>query len=168
MKRILVSAAVVTLAVAGVASASAAPSSTKVTGGGQTLVPAGGGAGDTIAFTAQTDGSNVKGQFQDVDRGGTGTGQGQTVTHGYVTCVVVFGEDRGMAVIGGMSKDGTTPYRIDVTDSGQGAKGMDMILVRKGAEITDDNGDGDLCDEDDRPGSLPALDRGNVTIHKAK
>lgn len=170
MKRILVSAAVLSLAVAGVASASAAPSSTKVTGGGQTLVPMGGGAGNTIAFNAQTDGSTVKGQFQDVDRGETGTGKAQTVTHGVVTCVVVFGDDRGMAVIGGMAKDGVTPYRIDVTDSGQGAQGMDMILVSRGDEIMDRDGDGDggLCDPDDAPESLPALDRGNVTIHKQK
>ncbi len=164
MKRIIVSAAVLSLAVAGVSSAQAAPSSTKVTGGGQTLVPVGGGAGDTIAFTAQTDGTTVKGQFQDVDRAGTGTGQAQTVTHGVVTCVVVFGEDRGMAVIGGQAKDGTA-YRIDVTDSGQGAQGMDMILVSRGDEITNQD---DLCNTEDAPDELPALDRGNVTIHKQK
>lgn len=167
MKRILISGAVLAVAIAGVSTAQAAPSTTKVTGGGQTLVPMGGGAGDTIAFTAQTDGTTVKGQFQDVDRGGTGTGQGQTVTHGVVTCVVVFGDDRGMAVIGGESRDGVR-YRIDVVDQGQGAQGMDMIMVSQGDEIMDEDGDGNLCDPDDAPEELPALDRGNVKIHKTR
>jgi hypothetical protein len=168
VKRTVLSLTVLALAVAGVQGATAAPATTKVTGGGQTLVPATGGAGNTIAFTAQTDGTTVKGQFQDIDRNGTGTGKGQQVTHGTVTCLVVFGEDRGMAVIEGLAKDGVTRYRIDVTDSGSGAQGMDMILVRKGAEIRDEDGDGRACDPDDAPDRLPALDRGNVTIHKTR
>lgn len=175
MKRILISGAVLTLAITGVSSASAAPAVYKVTGGGQTLVPAGGGAGNTIAFSAQSqgdEGSAAKGQFQYVDRKGTGTGKGQEVVHGTVSCVVVFSrtDEGGMAVIGGTSREGE-PFRIDVTDDGQGAHGNDMIVVRRGAAAQDggddDSGDTALCDSEDETADV-ALNRGNVKIHKAK
>lgn len=171
MKRIIVSAAVLSLAVAGVSSAQAAPAVTKITGGGQTLVPAAGGAGDTVGFNAQVDeAGNAKGQFQYVKRNGAGNGTNQQVFHGEVTCAAVFpaGDEGGMAAFGGSLRDGT-PFRVDVTDNGQGAMGMDMILVRMGpdAEDSDGSGDTDLCDEGDRPDQLPALNRGNVKIHKA-
>lgn len=173
MKRILASTAVIGLAIAGMGTSSAAPAVTKITGGGQTLVPAEGGAGDTVGFNAQVDADgNVKGQFQYVDRTG-GTGQGQTVQHGEVTCAVVFsrptgGESGGVAVFGGELRDGT-PFRVDVTDEGQGAQGMDMILVQTGPAAQDggDHGqDTELCDEESEESF--DLNRGNVTIHKAK
>ncbi len=174
MKRVLISAAVVALAITGVTQASAAPAVTKITGGGQTLVPTTGGAGDTVGFNAQVDDAgNVKGQFQYVDRTG-GTGQGQTVQHGTVTCATVFtrpdgGGAGGVAVFGGLLRDGVTPFRVDVTDDGQGNKGSDMILVQTGDAARDGSDDGedrDLCDQEDED-SLD-LSRGNVTIHKTK
>lgn len=168
LKRIVISGAVLALAIAGTGTGSAAPATTKITGGGQTLVPSSGGAGDTVGFNAQMDeAGDVKGQFQYVKRNGTGTGQAQEVMHGEVTCAAVFdstpGESGGVAAFGGELRDGTA-FRVDVTDNGQGAQGSDMILVRTGADAEGD--EPGLCDEDDAPDSAPVLNRGNVTIHK--
>jgi hypothetical protein len=172
VKRVIVAGAVLALGIAGMSASSAAPAVTKITGGGQTLVPTDGGAGDTIAFTAQTDGTpeGVKGQFQYVDRTG-GTGQGQTVYHGTVTCVALLPSDGpNVGVIGGVSNG--IPFRIDVIDNGQGsAADNDLIVVRHGEDAEDgaDNDDGDtaLCDDEDETADAD-LSRGNVTIHKAK
>jgi hypothetical protein len=169
LKRIVISGAVLALAIGSVGISSAAPATTKITGGGQTLVPSGGGAGDTVGFNAQVgDDGSVKGQFQYVDRTG-GTGQGQSVAHGEVTCAAVFsrpegGGSGGVAAFGGQLRDGTA-FRVDVTDNGSGAGSTDFILVRTGQDAEGDN-EG-LCDEDDAPDSAPELDRGNVTIHKS-
>lgn len=173
MKRLLIAGTVLAVATAGMSVGSAAPAVTKITGGGQTLVPVDGGAGDTIAFTAQTDGTaeGVKGQFQYVDRTG-GTGQGQTVHHGEVTCVALLTSDGpNVGVIGGTSTDGV-PFRIDVIDNGQGAAAEnDLIVVRQGDAAQDggddDSGDTALCDDEDETADAD-LSRGNVKIHKAK
>lgn len=170
MKRIIISGAVLALAIGGMGIGSAAPASTKITGGGQTLVPASGGAGDTVGFNAQMDDAgNVKGQFQYVKRNGTGTGQAQEVSHGQVTCAVVFdrpdgGGAGGVAAFGGALRDGTA-FRVDVSDNGSGADATDTILVRTGDDVNADHEDG-ICNEDDAPDSAPDLSRGNVTIHK--
>jgi hypothetical protein len=168
VKRTVVAAAILGLGVAGMSAGTAAPSVTKITGGGQTLVPAEGGAGDTVGFNAQVDeAGNVKGQFQYVDRTG-GTGKDQTVAHGDVTCAAVFsrpddGGSGGVAVFGGTLRDGTS-FRVDVTDNGSGGDATDLILVRTGDEAEGDNAG--LCDEDDQEDGAD-LSRGNVTIHKA-
>jgi len=170
VKRLVVTGAVLALGVAGMSAGSAAPAVTKITGGGHTLVPTDGGAGDTIAFTAQTDGTpeGVKGQFQYVDRTG-GTGQGQKVYHGRVTCVALLPSDGpNVGVIGGFS-DGV-PFRIDVIDNGQGsAAENDLIVVRQGDAAQDggddDSGDTALCDNEDETADAD-LSRGNVKIHK--
>jgi hypothetical protein len=172
MKRLVVGTTVLALGIVGMSASSAAPAITKITGGGQTLVPADGGAGDTIAFTAQTDGTpeGVKGQFQYVDRTG-GTGQGQTVYHGTVTCVALLPSDGpNVGVIGGES-DGV-PFRIDVIDNGQGSNASnDLIVVRHGAAAQDggdnDQNDTALCDDETETANAD-LSRGNVKIHKAK
>lgn len=170
MKRILISAVVLSVALGGAGVSSAGPATTKITGGGQTLVPAGGGAGDTVGFNAQMeDDGTVRGQFQYVKRNGTGAGQAQEVMHGEVTCAAVFtrpdgGGSGGMAAFGGQLRDGT-PFRVDVTDNGSGPSGTDMILVRTGNEAR--GGDSELCDEGDADEG-PALNRGNVTVHKTK
>jgi hypothetical protein len=176
VKRLVIGAAVLALGIAGMSAGSAAPAVTKITGGGQTLVPTDGGAGDTIAFSAQTDGTaeGVKGQFQYVDRTG-GTGAGQTVYHGTVTCVALLPSDGpNVGVIGGTSTEGI-PFRIDVIDNGSGkahddANGTDLIVVRQGAAAQDGGDDGTdtaLCDDEDETADAD-LSRGNVTIHKAK
>lgn len=168
MKRMVISGAVLALAVAGMGVGSAAPATTKITGGGQTLVPSTGGAGDTVGFNAQVRDGVASGQFQYVDRTG-GTGQGQDVQHGEVTCAAVFastaGESGGVAAFGGTLRNGLA-FRVDVSDNGSGAGSTDFILVRTGGDAEGDN-EG-LCDEDDAPDSAPELDRGNVTIHKSK
>lgn len=174
LKRIVVSAAVLSLAVAGVSSAQAAPAVFKVTGGGQLIEMGETGAGDTIAFSAQSqgeEGADAKGQFQYVDRT-DGTGRGQEVVHGTVSCVVVFATEDGMpamAAIGGQSRDGED-FRIDVTDDGQGGDAMDMISVRRGEDARDGEDDGEdtaLCDAEDEMAEM-SLGRGNVKIHKQK
>src|SRR4051812_31886581 len=81
--------------------AHAAPAQNKVTGGGQFLVPAGGGAGSTIAFTAQGTADAAKGQIQLQDRSGSPTVR----RHGTVQCVDVMGNT---AKIGGTWRDGST------------------------------------------------------------
>jgi hypothetical protein len=172
LKRTIVTTAVLALAIAGMGSSSAAPSTTKITGGGQTLVPASGGAGDTVGFNAQVSADGVKGQFQYVNRNGAGTGQNQEVSHGDVTCALVLsrpdeGGAGGVAVFGGTLRDGT-PFRVDVTDDGQGDKGSDLILVQTGSAAqdgADDNEDTELCDQEDE--TALDLSRGNVTIHKS-
>src|SRR5688500_13022225 len=70
-----------------VAAVGNAGSGAKVTGGGQTDVGTS-GAGDTIALTAQDGAAGVIGQVQYIDREG-GTGAGQVVYHGTVTCLNV-------------------------------------------------------------------------------
>lgn len=180
MKRTILVSAVLALGIAGTGVGSAAPATLKITGGGQTLVPDTGGAGDTVGFNAQLDevSNTVKGQFQYVQRTGDGTGRGGQQYHGTVTCVAAFsrpddGGAGGVAVFGGELRDGT-PFRVDVTDSGQGEMGMDMILVQMdeaaedgadgGPTNSDSETDNELCDAEDETGM--SLSRGNVTIHK--
>ncbi len=75
-----------------------------------------------------------------------------------------------MAVLGGQSRAGE-PFRIDVTDDGQGRDAMDMISVRRGAAAQDgaddDENDTSLCDQEDETAQM-SLGRGNVKIHKEK
>ena len=151
-----------TLAAAGAALALVAAGSPndRVTGGGQILVSEDGGAGDTIAFTAQ-EGRNgaVKGQVQYVDREG-GTGQGQTVMHGTVTCLEV---EANTAILAGQWRDGTD-FEIHVVDNGEGvtAEGEDIVTVDN--EPTDPN-----CQEDDGENEDPiGLARGNAQVYDAE
>ena len=172
MKRILIAGSVLAVAVAGMGTVSAAPAVHKVTGGGQTLLGTK-GAGNTIAFTAQSagpEGSAAKGQFQIQDRS-AGRGQLQETVHGTITCVVVFSNtDRGgVAVLGGFTRTGE-PVRIDVVDNGEGRSSTDMILLSRGAAAedgADDGSDTNLCDTEKEEASTE-LGRGNVQVHKAK
>lgn len=189
MKRTIISASVLALAVAGVQAATAAPATYKVTGGGQVteflntegdVTSLSQGAGDTIAFSAQQEGTTerpdaAKGQFQYVDRvqddAGKGTGKGQEVIHGTVSCVIVYSwpgsEEGGYAVIGGKSRDGED-FRIEVTDGSATGSGGDSITVRRGAAAldgSDDGADAALCDQETEADTF-ALGRGNVKIHK--
>lgn len=173
MKRIVVSGAVLALAIGGVQVATAAPAGEKVTGGGQILADSQTtGAGSTIAFTAQESATDVKGQVQYIIRTG-GTGKGQNVRHGVVDCVnVISPGDGGSAKIGGyFDNDPTQTFVIDVVDNGEGAKatGLDMIAIREGAasDGNDSDSDGSCNDSDDFAADF-ALGRGNVQVHKAK
>jgi hypothetical protein len=146
----LACAALVVLALPFVASAGSPTD--RATGGGQVLIGSRGGAGDTIAFTAQDRATNL-GQVQYVDRAATG----QTVLHGTVTCLDVMGD---MAKIGGLWRDGGT-FQIIVIDNGEGALADDDV-------VTVQNGQPNDCDtEDDDDDNPIALARGNAQVYDA-
>ena len=136
----------------------------KATGGGQILVSSDGGAGDTIAFTAQNLGTGddaAKGQLQYIDRTG-GTGVGQTRFHGTVTCLQVSGNT---AKLGGIVKNDSTGdtsgFTVVVEDNGQGAAAdNDMIAFQRTSDPTCDRQDGDDDGNTD-------LARGNVQVYDA-
>ena len=121
------------------------------TGGGQILV-GDKGAGDTVAFTAQGTADAARGQVQYVDREG-GTGQGQTVMHGTVTCIDV---QDNVARIAGTWRDGGS-FGLYVEDNGEGAgaAGEDMIA------ITPNRTD---CAEDREDDEPTGLARGNAQV----
>ena len=119
------------------------------TGGGQILVGTEGGAGDTIAFTAQGTTEAAKGQVQYVDREG-GTGQGQTVMHGTVECIDVQGNE---ARIAGTWRDGGS-FGLYVQDNGEG-DGSDMIALTP--DLTG-------CESDRDDNDPTGLARGNAQV----
>jgi hypothetical protein len=135
----------------------------RATGGGQILVSTDGGAGDTIAFTAQNTGTDdvARGEVQYIDRTG-GTGQGQTRFHGDVTCMTVMGNTAKIAgTFKNGSNDTSTGFVLFVTDNGQGnASGADQIAFQRTTDPTcerdnsDDDGNTDLA-------------RGNAQVHDA-
>ncbi len=108
MKRTVISAAVLALAVSGVGVAAAekpAGSGFKVTGGGQIISETAQGAGDTVGFNAQEingddpaspgdDDDAARGQFQYVPRGQSEGGNQEATEkfHGVVTCLISGGE----------------------------------------------------------------------------
>jgi hypothetical protein len=120
------------------------------TGGGQILVGTEGGAGDTIAFTAQGTADAAKGQVQYVDREG-GTGQGQTVAHGTVDCIDAQGS---VARIAGTWRDGGT-FGLYVEDNGNG-DGTDIVAL---TPPNDTN-----CADDPEEEKRTALARGNAQV----
>jgi hypothetical protein len=141
----------------------------RATGGGQTLVPEAGGAGSTIAFTAQNREPTKEqpyfatGQVQYIARTG-GTGQGQEKFHGAVTCLAVTSDQAGSgtAVIEGELTKGATedaPYfRLIVRDNGEPNQ-ADLISFTP----TDD---APACDEPSNFGDKPpTLARGNAQVY---
>ena len=163
MKRIVVSGAVLALAVSGVGMSQAAPAVYKVTGGGQTLAGTSGGAGNTIAFNARGNADDADGQLQFVDRTG-GRGQDQVVRHGLVDCVVVHSatDDGGEATIGGVFRDTGERFTLDVIDMGEGRDAGDVVEFRDTQAVE--------CAERDEEDDEPEIElaRGNVQVHKAK
>jgi hypothetical protein len=150
----LVCAALVALALPIVASAGSPTD--RATGGGQVLIGTRGGAGDTIAFTAQ-DREDNPGQVQYIDR----TEEGQTKYHGRVACLMVMDN---MAYIGGSwDNQGAGDFNLYVEDNGQGANaaGADMIFI-------DEAADNPMCDFDE-PEDEDQLDlaRGNTQVYDA-
>lgn len=136
------------------ASAIAGSGTDRATGGGQILLSSDGkGAGDTIAFSAR---AGSPGQIQYVDREG-GTGIGQTVLHGTVSCIDAQGNTAKLA---GTFEDGSG-FTLVVTDNGEGALAdNDTIALQNSDDPTCDREDGD----DD--GST-ALARGNAQVYDA-
>ena len=150
----LVCAALVALALPIVASAGSPTD--RATGGGQVLIGTRGGAGDTIAFTAQ-DREDNPGQVQYIDR----TEEGQTKYHGRVACLMVMDN---MAYIGGSwDNQGAGDFNLYVEDNGQGANaaGADMIFI-------DEAADNPMCDFDESEDEDQLdLARGNTQVYDA-
>lgn len=127
----------------------------RATGGGQVLVGSG-GAGDTIAFTAQGTPTDAKGQVQVVDRTG-GTGVGQTKFHGVVLCLNVEGN---MAKLAGTTNDNGT-FTLFVVDNGEGGNAdNDLITLDRQSDPT--------CEfNDDDEDNAVELARGNAQVYDA-
>ena len=173
MKRILVSGAVLALAVAGIGTAQA-QNGLKVTGGGQVFAgdadAQGGGPGDTYGFNAQDlDGDPnteaAKGNLNIIDRT---EGQGGKGVHirGDVTCIraLPLGDNEdadGVARFGGVLQDGVTYFVVDVTDNGEGNSADDDLIFYREVQPEED---GSPCDGDDETSDM-RLARGNAQIH---
>ena len=149
-------AAVVVVALS-VTAASAGSPNDRVTGGGQTLVGTS-GAGNTIAFTAQSTSDGAKGQVQVVDRS-AGTGQSQTRFHGIVDCLAVDGNRA--EIIGHKRDDASDLFSVYVMDNGEGAAAdNDVVLLNE-----DTDGQCGIDDDDD-DGAVD-LARGNAQVYDA-
>lgn len=118
------------------------------TGGGQILVGSDGGAGSTIAFTAQGTADAASGQVQYVDR----SGDEQVVQHGTVTCIDVQGNE---ARIAGTWRDGGS-FGLYVQDNGEGSAADDDMI----ALTPDLTG----CESDRDDNDPTALARGNAQV----
>lgn len=153
----LLIAAIAVVAALGASIAAHAGNGDKVTGGGQTDVGTQ-GAGDTIAFTAQSDPTGaVKGQVQYIDRTG-GTGQGQVVYHGTVTCLNV--EDN-VADFSGVWDNDAGEFEIVVEDNGQGSGSPDDAIGVMPAASNPD------CGDDNDNDANASLSRGNAQVTDA-
>jgi hypothetical protein len=167
MKRIVISTAVIGLAVAGIGTATAGPDVDKVTGGGQIIVDTQGmptaGPGDTIAFNAQLTRAThdaddaADGQLQFVERDGAGRPTDQF--HGEVLCLVVNGSTATFAGrITTAGDDQGDFFQVDLTDGGEGAATTDTILLTRP----------DKADCDPSEAMQMQLGRGNVQVHDAE
>ena len=116
-------------------------------GGGQILVGSEGGAGSTIAFTAEGTADAARGQIQYVNR----SGEEQVVQHGTVTCIDVEGT---VARVGGSWRDGGT-FGLYVEDHGNG-DGTDIVAL---TPFNDAN-----CADDPEDENRTALARGNAQV----
>ena len=162
IRNLLIAVAVLAIAIPGIASAGAP--NDRATGGGQILVSSDGGAGDTIAFTAQNTGgagNAAKGQVQVIDRSG-GTGKDNVRFHGVVTCLIVTGNTAELA---GTYKNGngaTTGFILYAADNGEGANasGLDQIGLTRTSDPT--------CERDDSDDDgATDLARGNAQVYNA-
>ena len=171
MKRIVISGAVLALAIGGMGVGSAAPSQFKVTGGGQIIASSeanSGGPGATLAFNARSIGAGpaAQGQLQYNDHLGL-------KFHGQVACLVVQWEDTDdndetpdvrTARIAGTYTDADGAEEqfqlfIEDHDFGGPQSESEMLLFNPTAESSTCNQDVDATQE---------LGRGNIVIHKEK
>ena len=149
--------AVLVAAAVPVTAAMAGSPNDRVTGGGQTLVGTK-GAGNTIAFNAQTTADGAKGQVQVVDRS-AGTGQSQVRFHGIVDCLTVSGNSA--EIFGHKTEDASDVFTIYVMDNGEGAAANnDLVFLND-----DPQSPCELQDDDDR-GDVE-LARGNAQVYDA-
>ena len=160
MKRALISAAVLGLAVTGISTATAAPAAQKVTGGGQ--LPAmddmTAGAEQTLAFTARTTSGTTDGDAAAEQLQFNPRGAGEAAAfHGRVTCLVVTGDEATLAG----TRDGGF-FRLTVMDVDRGGPQRDAepLVFEPAAED-------DHCGEP-AAGDEMSLGRGNVVIHQTR
>ena len=155
--RTLAAAALLLVAVSGFAAARRG-SEDRAQGGGQILFDTQTtGAGNTIAFVIQGSGSDVRGQFQYVDRSG-GVGQNQDSWHGSPVCLEVSG-NMAKAVIS-RNDDGSL-YELILVDNGQGEGSDDDVVT-----LTTDEEPTCGSDDDDDDNNT-SLGRGNIQIYDA-
>lgn len=194
VKRTIVSAAVLALAVGGTGIAAAdkpadrperagSQSGFKVTGGGQIVSDAsGGGAGDTVGFNAHRlgEGDAAKGQFQYVPRGAsTNESAPAEKFHGVVTCLISGGEAQANEAA---ETDSNEEEALMPGSARFGGYLRDDPTRFFTVDVTDDgqgNGSNDMIlvritqsacadnpeDEDMAAEDLLKLGRGNVKIH---
>lgn len=192
MKRTVISAAVLAIAISGAGVASAEKPEDKgnnggykVTGGGQIISDDHeGGPGDTVGFNAHRTvegGPDARGQFQYVPRGESDNASAPTEKfHGVVTCLISGGEaianeneeedgefnealKEGSARFGGHFRDDPTRFfTVDVTDNGQGGSAEDDLIL---VRETDEPCGDNPENEDNNPEQMIKLGRGNVKIH---
>lgn len=193
MKRTVISATVLALAISGAGvsqAAKPADSGFKVTGGGQIIADdAENGPGDTVGFVAQElEGDNpdtdapddlARGQFQYVPRGASENDSAPTEKfHGVVTCLISGGE----AVANEMAEmdpfeealmEGSARFGGVIRGTNQ-AFTVDVTDNGEGGDSRDDmilvRLTGEPCadnpeDEDTSAEEMAVLGRGNVTIH---
>jgi hypothetical protein len=170
VKRLLVGGAILALGIGGMAQSQANSSGDKVTGGGQILVSPDGGAGDTIAFNAQSDGTATsdnpdpaKGQVQYTPHASTSAAK----FHGDVTCLVVH-SDRSATLAGTIQRGGGDHefFQLDVVDQNADdasapEQGSDIVVLSYPADTPD-------CSDQQATDDGPVLARGNVQVHKTK
>lgn len=155
--------------------ADAAPTTYKVTGGGQTFVdydPEEGvqGPGNTITFQAFIDGQGAQndssGQVNIIDRRQSENGKGDHF-RGVVTCTFLASDPAGggyVELIGhGIKNDAERDFVVRIQDNGQGAA-ADNDLVEFDLAVEDPECEEQRDDDDDSPDFT--LARGNAKIHK--
>lgn len=172
MQKLTVLAVMLVSALALALPASAGAPRDRATGGGQILVSSEGGPGSTIAFTAQGNVDDAKGQIQFIDRT-AGTGQNQVRAHFVVTCVSVqAAEDNGgetAAYIGGVNRDNPADtIALYVVDNGEGAM-ADMDIVAINPVGNDDSSEGPcgVTEPSDEERATYGLARGNAQTYDA-
>lgn len=120
------------------------------TGGGQILVGTEGGAGSTLAFTAQGTMESARGQVQYVNR----EEGGHEVNHGTVKCIAV---DGNVARISGTWVDDDDAFGLYVEDNGEGAAAENDVATVLPGEAT--------CEFDEPDDDAKtALSRGNSQV----
>lgn len=160
------------LGLAAASQATAAPSMYKITGGGQVMTPESvyaNGALDTLAYTAQGNGTTAKGQVQYVARGTQSGTSFHGVVNGLMGVTANEQGDGGMGEICGVIRGTTTPFTIYVVDGGEGSGAMDSATLTTGGDA-DCDGDYDGAGEGPNGSDAPkaAVARGNAQVHKIK
>lgn len=165
MHRTRLVTAIATVALLAVpAAATAGAPVDRVTGGGQILaMDQTTGPGSTIAFTAQGDAVDAKGQIQFNDRT-NGTGRNQVRAHYVVDCVDV--EDDVARVSGVNRDDPDDGITMFIMDNGEGMMAdMDIVVINPMGDGDEEDGACGVVDPSDEERMSGGLARGNVKTY---